>query len=342
MTDSALLSVRELSVQFPTEDGIVYAVNELSLDVYPGRTLGVVGESGCGKSVAAQAVLGLFTGTKAQVMGSVVLEGRELVGAEETDLRDLRGRRMAMIFQDPLSAMHPFFTVGNQIAEAYLVHNHVSKRQAREHTVEMLDRVGIANPRHRYDDYPHQFSGGMRQRAMIAMALVCGPALLIADEPTTALDVVVQSQILDLMREVQRTFGTAILLITHDLGVVAEMCDEVAVVYGGRCVEYGAATTVFHEPEMPYTWGLMRSVPRLDQPRQNRLSPIPGTPPSPLDLPTGCAFHPRCGYRDHVVGDACTASKPALTPRASDGVVRCHMTQDTRHRTWQAEVSSRS
>lgn len=341
MSREPLVAVRELSVSFPTEDGVVRAVNTLSLDVFSGKTLGVVGESGCGKSVAAQAILGLFSNTGARVSGSVTFDGRELIGADEHELRALRGRQMAMIFQDPLSAMHPFYTVGNQIAEAYLVHHPVSKREARERATEMMHRVGIANPQRRYDDYPHQFSGGMRQRAMIAMALICGPALLIADEPTTALDVVVQAQILDLIHELQQAEETAILLITHDLGVVAGMCDDVAVMYGGSCVEYGSAATIFKAPEMPYTWGLMSSVPRLDRARDARLSPIAGAPPSPVHLPDGCAFHPRCGYRAHVASNACAVALPELLPTAADSAVRCHLEPEERHRLWQSEVSQR-
>ncbi|MFD0855198.1 ABC transporter ATP-binding protein, partial [Actinomadura adrarensis] len=288
---NAFLDVRDLRIHFPTDDGLVKSVDGLNFQLERGRTLGIVGESGSGKSVTSLGILGLHNRRNAKVSGEIWLDGQELVGAAPDKVRRLRGRHMAMIFQDPLSAMHPFYSVGAQIIEAYRVHNDVSKKVARKHAIDMLGRVGIPRPERRVDDYPHQFSGGMRQRAMIAMALSCDPELLIADEPTTALDVTVQAQILDLIRDLQQEFNSAIIMITHDLGVVAELADDILVMYGGRCVEYGSVDDVFHRPEHPYTWGLLGSMPRLDRPPAERLIPIKGTPPSLINLPSGCAFN---------------------------------------------------
>jgi peptide/nickel transport system ATP-binding protein len=251
----------------------------------------------------------------------------------------LRGDELAMIFQDPLSSLHPFYPVGDQIAEAYLVHNKVSKKEARRVTVEMLDRVGIPNPGSRFDDYPHQFSGGMRQRAMIAMALVCQPKLLIADEPTTALDVTVQAQILELMKHLAEELNSAIILITHDLGVVAETCDDVVVMYGGQCVEKGPVEDIFYRPEMPYTWGLLGSMPRLDRTRQARLTPIAGQPPSLIGVPSGCVFHPRCRFRDRVEGNRCVTEHPELLPTAPGHEVRCHIDPQLRSKIFTNEIA---
>jgi peptide/nickel transport system ATP-binding protein len=343
------LSVKDLHVHFPTGDGLVKSVDGLTFNVERGQTLGIVGESGSGKSVTSQAILGLHKGTNARISGEIWLEGKELIGASEDEVRALRGNEMAMIFQDPLSSLHPFYTIGNQISEAYLVHNKVSKKAARKRTVEMLDLVGIPNASARFNDYPHQFSGGMRQRAMIAMALVCDPKLLIADEPTTALDVTVQAQILELMKELQREFNSAIILITHDLGVVAETCDSVVVMYGGQCVEAGPVNEIFYKPEMPYTWGLLGSMPRMDRTRQARLTPIPGQPPSLIQVPPGCVFNPRCAYREHVPGDRCRTEHPDLlpTPNPPIGVasgdviqmVRCHIEPRKRLQLWTDEIS---
>ncbi|MGI8667796.1 MAG: ABC transporter ATP-binding protein [Jatrophihabitans sp.] len=333
--------VRDLRVHFPTADGLVKSVDGLSFDVARGEILGIVGESGSGKSVTSQAILGLHKGSQARITGEIWLDGHELVGASEEEMRELRGDQMAMIFQDPLSSMHPFYRVGDQITEAYTVHNHVSRSVARKRAVEMLDRVGIPNPDKRFSDYPHQFSGGMRQRAMIAMALVCDPKLLIADEPTTALDVTVQAQILDLMKDLQKEFNSAIILITHDLGVVAETCDKVVVMYGGQCVETGLVDDLFYEPEMPYAWGLLSSMPRLDRLRQERLQPIPGQPPSLIQVPKGCVFNPRCQYTQHVEGDLCRSQHPDLiaTAGGSPGhAVRCHIHPDERRRLWADEI----
>jgi peptide/nickel transport system ATP-binding protein len=323
--DLAFLDVRDLRVHFPTDDGLVKAVDGISFKLERGRTLGIVGESGSGKSVSSLGIMGLHHGRgSGKVSGQVYLDGQELVSASPDVVRKLRGNKMAMIFQDPLSSMHPYYTVGNQIIEAYRIHNDVSKREARTRAIEMLDRVGIPQPAKRVDDYPHQFSGGMRQRAMIAMALVCNPDLLIADEPTTALDVTVQAQILDLIRDLQEEFGSAVIMITHDLGVVAELADEIFVMYGGKCVEYGPAETVFRRPEHPYAWGLLGSMPRLDREVRDRLTPIKGTPPSLIHLPPGCAFHPRCGYAG-TDGIPCRTVVPELLTAQPGHTVACHI-----------------
>ena len=321
------LVVEDLSVRFPTHDGLVQAVSNLSYTVRMGETLGIVGESGSGKSVSAMAVLGLHDEQRSRVTGSIRVGGREIVGATESTLRQVRGNEVAMIFQDPLSALHPFHPVGRQIGEAYRVHHGCSRSAARAKAVEMLDRVGIPQARSRADDYPHQFSGGMRQRAMIAMALVNDPKLLVADEPTTALDVTVQAQILDLLQELQRDFGSAVVLITHDLGVVAEVADEVLVMYAGRAVEKGPTREVLTHPEMPYTWGLLSSTPDVSGDPDRRLVPIPGNPPSLLSPPPGCPFHPRCPHVDKVPGDLCRSQLPALAPgrRGHGHTKRCHL-----------------
>ncbi len=334
----AFLSVRDLRVHFPTADGVVKSVDGLSFDVDRGQILGIVGESGSGKSVTSQAILGLHKGSKAQVTGQIWLDGQDLVAASEAQMRGLRGEEMAMIFQDPLSSLHPFYTIGSQLLEAYRVHNKVSKRDARKRCIEMLERVGIPNPDKRFHDYPHQFSGGMRQRAMIAMALVCDPKLLIADEPTTALDVTVQAQILELMKDLQREFNSAIILITHDLGVVAETCDSVVVMYGGQCVEQGSVDDIFYRPEMPYAWGLLASMPRMDRTRQTRLTPIPGQPPSLIQVPKGCVFNPRCRFSDRVPDRACFSEHPDLVDTAPGHRVRCHLPPEQRRQIFQSEI----
>jgi peptide/nickel transport system ATP-binding protein len=336
----AFLDVRDLRVHFPTEDGLVKSVDGLSFTLERGKTLGIVGESGSGKSVTSLAILGLHKGTRAKLSGEIWLDDTELIGASADDVRALRGDQMAMIFQDPLSSMHPFYTVGQQISEAYRVHHKVSKDEARKRSVEMLDRVGIPTPDKRFDDFPHQFSGGMRQRAMIAMALVNDPKLLIADEPTTALDVTVQAQILDLMVDLQKEFNSAIIIITHDLGVVAELADDIVVMYGGRCVEQGSVSDIFYRPEMPYTWGLLGSVPRLDRERSTRLAPIPGTPPSLINVPKGCVFNPRCTFKALVPGDACRTQAPELleVDASSEHRVRCHIPSADRKKIWAEEI----
>jgi peptide/nickel transport system ATP-binding protein len=324
-----LLEVRDLHIHFPTDDGLVKAVDGLSFTLHRGATLGIVGESGSGKSVTSLGIMGLHQGTSAQITGHIKLDGEELVGAPASRVRELRGSKMAMIFQDPLSSLHPYFTVGHQIAEAYLVHNQVSKSAARKHAIDMLNRVGIPQPATRVDDYAHQFSGGMRQRAMIAMALSCDPELLIADEPTTALDVTVQAQILDLIWDLQQEYHSAVIIITHDLGVVAELSDDILVMYAGRIAEYGSAEDTFDRPGHPYTWGLLASMPRLDEARLQRLLPITGTPPSLIRVPAGCPFHPRCRYADLTDGRSQT-EVPELRPVDPGHLVACHLTGDQR------------
>lgn len=321
----AHLDIRDLRVDFPTEDGIVHAVAGVSVSVEPGKTLAIVGESGSGKSVTAQAIMGLLNPRAAQVSGHVRLDDVDLLECDPDDVREMRGSAMAMIFQDPLSSLHPFYRVGDQLVEAVRVHQKVSKKQALDMAIDGLRRVGIPAPEHRVNDYPHQLSGGMRQRVMIAMALINGPRLLIADEPTTALDVTVQAQIIDLMMELQEQTGTTLVVITHDLGVVAEMADDVCVMYGGRVVEYAATEDVYYRPEMPYTRGLLSSVPRLDEGRNERLDPIPGNPPSLINLPSGCVFHPRCREKSGVPGDLCRDQEPELLPVAPGHVSRCHL-----------------
>jgi peptide/nickel transport system ATP-binding protein len=322
--DRPFLSVRDLRVRFATEDGTVKAVDGLSFDLARGRTLGIVGESGSGKSVTNLAVLGLHDRRNTTVSGEITLDGQELTGAPQRTLEKLRGAKMSMIFQDSLTALSPYYTVGRQIAEPYRKHTGAGRRQARERAIEMLGRVGIPQPRRRVDDFPHQFSGGMRQRAMIALALVCDPELLIADEPTTALDVTVQAQILDLLKDLQRQTGTAIIFVTHDLGVVADICDDVLVMYAGRCVERGTVRDILKTPEHPYAWGLLSSIPRLKAAVDVPLRPIGGTPPSLLAPPSGCPFHPRCGYRDEVGGTRCQDERPALELRDGRGSA-CHL-----------------
>lgn len=322
----AYLDVRDLKVHFPTDDGLVKAVDGLSFAIQRGETIGIVGESGSGKSVTSQGILGLHRRTRAKASGQIWLDGEDLMTVTDERIRELRGSKMAMIFQDPLSALHPYYTVGTQIVEAVRVHDSSrSKQSAKAHAVDLLGRVGIPNPQRRVDQYPHEFSGGMRQRAMIAMALANNPSLLIADEPTTALDVTVQAQILDLMRDLQREFNSAIIMITHDLGVVAEMADEILVMYAGKAVEHGPVDDVFYEPEHPYTWGLLSSMPRLDRVRQERLKPVAGNPPSLINVPPGCAFHPRCRFTGEVPGPACRTEVPGLDDAGPNHLARCHI-----------------
>jgi peptide/nickel transport system ATP-binding protein len=334
------LQVKDLQVHFPTDDGVVKSVDGLSFSVERGKTLGIVGESGSGKSVTSMSVMGLHKAGAAKISGQILLDGHDLVVASREEVRQLRGKRMAMIFQDPLSAMHPYYSVGNQIIEAYRVHNDVSKKQARAHAIEMLDRVGIPEPHSRVDSYPHQYSGGMRQRAMIAMALSCDPDLLIADEPTTALDVTVQAQILDLIRDLQKEFNSAVILITHDLGVVAELADHILVMYAGRGAEYGSAEQIFNDPEHPYTWGLLGSMPRMDRDRTERLMPIKGTPPSLINVPVGCAFSPRCAFEANTGGRART-ERPELLDAGQAHLVACHLPQAQRQQIWRDDIAPR-
>ena len=313
-----LLELRQLSVSFATDDGTVRAVDGIDLALQRGRTLGLVGESGCGKSVTSLAVMGLLPPENSQVSGEVHFEGRDLLKIPPRDLRDLRGARLAMIFQEPMTSLNPSFTIGNQIVETITRHQGLDAAAARARAIEMLRLVRIPSPDRRFDDYPHKLSGGMRQRAMIAMALACGPQLLIADEPTTALDVTIQAQILDLMRGLRRDTGTAIILITHDLGVVAEMADDVAVMYAGQIVERAPVATLFARPEHPYTVGLLGSIPRLDEKRE-RLPSIDGRVPDMTQPPAGCRFAARCPF----VEPACRAEVPALLEVAPGHLSRC-------------------
>src|SRR5215216_213738 len=328
----ALLEIDNLRVHFDTDDGVVKAVDGISYSVDRGQTLGIVGESWSGKSVSSLTVLGLSRSRNARISGSIRFDGKELLNASEEQMRGLRGDDIAMIFQDPLSSLHPFYKVGAQVVEAIRTHRDVTKQQAYDRAVEMLNLVGIPEPRKRAESYPHEFSGGMRQRAMIAMALANDPKLLIADEPTTALDVTVQAQILELIERLQSEFDTAVVVITHDLGVVAEMADEIAVMYAGRIVEQADTDTIFAGPEHPYTWGLLSSIPKLDSPRDEELVPIAGRPPSLINLPGGCSFHPRCPY----VKPAHMKTDPTLEPvPGSDGhKVACLLDSQTRRRLW--------
>jgi peptide/nickel transport system ATP-binding protein len=323
--DRPFLSVTDLSVAFPTEDGLVHAVDGVSLSVERGKTLAIVGESGSGKSVTAQAIMGLVNRKAAKVSGEIWLDGQELIGLPQDEIQELMGSEIAMIFQDPMSSLHPFYRIGDQIVEAIRAHRSVGAAQARKETIEMLRRVGIPAVERRVDAYPHQLSGGMRHRVMIAMALINSPALLIADEPTTALDVTVQAQILELISRLQAEFGTTVILITHDLGIVADVADDVAVMYGGRIVEVAPTGVLYDRPEMPYTLGLLSSIPRMDRVLPERLDPIRGNPPSPINLPKGCVFQPRCNYWERVPGDACLTDRPELLESEPDHFVRCHL-----------------
>jgi oligopeptide/dipeptide ABC transporter ATP-binding protein len=292
----SLLEVQDLKVHFDTEDGVVKAVDGASFAVEKGQTLGIVGESGCGKSVANMTILGLTRSPVTEISGRIVFEGRDLATSSQEELRDVRGREIAMIFQDPLTSLHPFYKIGDQLIEAVLAHKDVSKQDARDRAAELLDLVGIPDATKRLGDYPHEFSGGMRQRVMIAMALINDPKVLIADEPTTALDVTIQAQILRLIHGLQEQFGMAVILITHDLGVVADVADYINVMYAGRIVEAGTLDQIFYDPQHPYTWGLLGSLARPDRPRVQRLSQIQGQPPSLLAPPQGCHFRPRCPH----------------------------------------------
>jgi peptide/nickel transport system ATP-binding protein len=326
MTDRTLLEVRDLTVRFPTSDGVVQAVSEVSFMLSRGETLGVVGESGSGKSVSNLAIMGLLNRSRTAISGHVEYLGRDLLTLPPAELRKIRGKDIAMVFQDPFASLHPMYRVGDQIAEAVLAHDNVSKDVARTRAVELLGHVGIPNARSRARDYPHQFSGGMRQRAMIAMALVHNPDVLICDEPTTALDVTVQAQIIELIEEVKREFDIGVILVTHDLGVIAETANSVMVMYAGRIMEYGPARQIFEQPQHPYTWGLLDSMPTIER-RLDALVPIDGSPPSLLAPPSGCPFHPRCRYRF----EPCPVERPPLVapvPEAHPDA--CHLPWDTK------------
>ena len=325
------LEVKDLSTSFRTDDGIVQAVSGVSFELEPGSTLGVVGESGSGKSVTFLTVMGLVDLRQATVRGSVLLQGEEMLGASQSRMRQIRGRTIGMIFQDPMTSLNPVKTIGWQLMEAVLIHQDVSKKEARKQAIDILKEVEIPRADQRVDDYPHQFSGGMRQRVMIAMALINNPEILIADEPTTALDVTTQAQILRLMKKLQAEHETAIVMITHDLGVVAELADDVIVMYGGKVVEQAKVDDLFAKPEMPYTWGLLGSLPRLNA-SGARLDQIPGQPPSLLNPPSGCPFHPRCEF----VMNVCRTELPGLDASAvgADHLFRCHLDEEARNRIW--------
>ncbi len=303
-----LLELQGLKTHFFTEAGVVRAVDGVTYRIPHGKTLGVVGESGCGKSITALSILRLVPDPGKIVEGQVLFDGDDLSALSEADMRTIRGNRISMIFQEPMTSLNPVFTVGNQIAEAIILHEKATRDEARRRTIELLQKVGIPSPEQRVDEYPHQMSGGMRQRVMIAMALACNPALLIADEPTTALDVTIQAQILDLLKELQRDFGMSILMITHDLGVIAETADEVVVMYAGKIVEYAETAELFGNPMHPYSQGLFRSRPKLGMNPEDALAVIPGSVPNPLYFPSGCKFHPRCDQ----VKENCSTVEPEL------------------------------
>jgi peptide/nickel transport system ATP-binding protein len=325
----ALLEVKDLSTSFHTEDGVVKAVQGVSFSVEKGQTLGIVGESGCGKSVTCLTIMGLNPRRNTVTTGEALWKGQDLITAKPRVLRDIRGNEISMIFQDPMTSLNPVHSVGRQLEEAILLHRDVSKKTARARSLELLKAVGIPRAETRVDDYPHQFSGGMRQRVMIAMALINDPDLLIADEPTTALDVTTQAQILSLMKRIQDEFGSAIMMITHDLGVVAEVADDVLVMYAANVVEQAEVHNLFNQPQHPYTWGLMGSLPRLEADVE-RLTQIPGQPPSLLRPPAGCRFHPRCPY----VMEVCKTTVPELVPtqRDPEHLQRCHLDEETKER----------
>ena len=325
----ALLEVRDLRTYFRTDDGIVKAVDGVNFEVEKGQTLGIVGESGSGKSVTCLTIMGLNAKKSAITSGEALFNGEDLITAPKKRLRDIRGNDIAMIFQDPMTSLNPVHTIGKQLVEAVQLHRDVSKRQAKLRALELLKAVGIPRAERRVDDYPHQFSGGMRQRVMIAMALVNDPDLLIADEPTTALDVTTQAQILELMNRLQREFGSAIIMITHDLGVIAEIADEVVVMYAARVAEHGTVDELFNRPHHPYTWGLLGSLPRLDA-DTDRLVQIQGQPPSLLNPPRGCRFNPRCPY----VMNVCKQQEPDLRPISNEPehLQACHLDEETKDR----------
>jgi oligopeptide/dipeptide ABC transporter ATP-binding protein len=331
-----LLELRDLVTYFYTDEGVAKAVDGVSYTVRSGETLGVVGESGCGKSVSALSVMRLIPDPPGKIVrGSILFEGKDLVRLPDEEMRKIRGNRIGMIFQEPMTSLNPVFTVGDQIIEAVVLHRGLSKAEAREHAIGMLRKVGIPSPESRVDDYPHQMSGGMRQRVMIAMALSCDPQLLIADEPTTALDVTIQAQILELMRKLQDELGMSILLITHDLGVVAQNAQHVAVMYAGKVVEYSNTMEVFKNPRHPYTVGLFRSIPKLGV-KMEKLDTIPGTVPSALEFPAGCRFHNRCPFAT----EKCAAEEPALLEIAPGHTVACHYADQVTLAEWEKRAAA--
>ena len=329
MTNSNFLEVKNLNVAFPTEDGLVRATSDVTFSVARGETLAVVGESGSGKSVSSLAVMGLHNRKIAQITGSAILNldsgPVDVISADPEDVRKLRGNAMSMIFQDPMSALHPYYSIGDQLSEAWRLYNEGSKEDGIKRATEMLDMVGIPNAAKRVTEFPHQFSGGMRQRVMIAMALINNPSLLIADEPTTALDVTVQAQILKLIKDLQVEFNMAVVLITHDLGVVAEVADRVNVMYAGRIVEQSKIDDAFYKPDHPYTIGLLQSIPRVG--KNERLHAIPGQPPSLIHLPEGCSFRARCEFAGQVAGNLCATQMPSLDEQSPAHLSRCHLTE---------------
>ena len=329
MAHQPFLEVKNLNVAFPTEDGLVQASNDISFSVARGETLAVVGESGSGKSVTSLAVMGLHDRKRTNISGQALLHldsgPVDVISADEETVRKLRGKAMSMIFQDPMSALHPYYSIGNQLIEAWALYNEGDKAEGKKRAIEMLDLVGIPDAKKRVDEYPHQFSGGMRQRVMIAMALINNPSLLIADEPTTALDVTVQSQILQLIRDMQKEFNTALILITHDLGVVAEVADRVNVMYAGKIVESGNAEDIYYRPDHPYSIGLLNSIPKLGELDSKRLVAIPGQPPSLINLPAGCSFRTRCRFADRVPNNLCATTAPTLDSKSADHFARCHL-----------------
>ena len=333
-----LLQVRDLKVHFPTDDGLVKAVDGVSFTIERGETLGIVGESGSGKSVSMLTVMGLVTKKQARIEGEVIFQGRNLLELSREEMRDARGSKISMIFQDPLTSLHPYYRVGDQIVEGLRAHQDITKADAMTQAVEMLRRVGIPKPDERARQYPHEFSGGMRQRAMIAMALSLNPDLLIADEPTTALDVTVQAQILDLIGRLKDEFDASVAIITHDLGVVAEHADDVLVMYAGKIAEYGTREDVYYRAHHPYTWGLLESITRMDHPKAERLRPIPGLPPSLIFVPPGCPFHPRCRY----VMDVCKEEVPPLLSEDGRHSSACHLALAEKERIFAEEVAARA
>jgi peptide/nickel transport system ATP-binding protein len=333
-SSSVLLDVRDLTVRFNTRDGVVQAVSNLNFELRRGETLGVVGESGSGKSVTSLAIMGLLNPATAEITGEILFEGRDLLKLKPDELRHVRGRDVSMIFQDPFACLHPMYRVGDQIAEAVLAHEKVGKKQAWARSVELLGAVGIPNAAIRAKDFPHQFSGGMRQRAMIAMALVHNPDVLIADEPTTALDVTVQAQIIELIDRVKREFDVGVILITHDLGVVAETASHVMVMYAGRVMEYGRSEEIFTMSQHPYTWGLLESMPSIEK-RLDSLLPIEGSPPSMLNPPPGCAFHPRCRYRF----EPCDSKLPPLVQMPNGHLDSCLLSPERKQEIWKSRIA---
>ncbi len=320
MAADVILDVRNLKTYFNTDDGIVKAVDGVSFSLAKGETLGLVGESGCGKSVTSLSIMRLIPSPPGRIMdGGVTLDGQDVLALPESELRKLRGGRISMIFQDPMTCLNPFLRISTQLVEAIRLHQGLKKREARQKAVEMLHMVGIPKPEKRINAYPHQFSGGMRQRVMIAMALSCNPEILIADEPTTALDVTIQAQILEIIKDLSQRLNTAVILITHDLGVVSGMCDRICVMYAGRIVERGVTDVIFADPKHPYTQGLIRSVPRMDKDEKERLFSIKGTPPNLIDMPECCPFHPRC----EKAMDVCKTKYPPATDFGAEHAAHC-------------------